>query len=79
MTPKEEQKHTCPNCLDTLWVCERHTDKPWAEFMPEGFLKCCGGAGQPCAECNFSPDRETPPKMPDDFTVLIDLDGDKRQ
>ncbi len=59
----------CPICEGIRWVCENHHDKPWAGFMPEGFVECCGGAGMPCLSCNPCGGRDDPPDNPPDFKV----------
>ena len=42
----------CEWCDDHGWVCEEHSDRPWAE-QSERFDACdCGGAGAPCPHCN---------------------------
>jgi hypothetical protein len=39
---------TCARCDGTCWVCENHPDRPW-----DGPTACgCGGAGEPCPDCN---------------------------
>lgn len=43
---------TC-QCDGCGWVCENHTDKPWAGISSAHDACDCGGAGQPCAECNM--------------------------
>lgn len=41
----------CPRCAGLEWVCENHTDRPWAE--PGKYPHSCDcGAGAPCPECN---------------------------
>lgn len=42
---------TCKNCDGLEWVCENHTDTPWAGLSGEP--ECCGGAGAPCPCCNW--------------------------
>jgi hypothetical protein len=63
-------KPVCSHCDDTGWVCEAHPDRPW-----EGARACgCGGAGDPCPDCNSS-DEEHPPRMPPGFKADYDKDG----
>lgn len=59
-------------CYGTGWVCEEHNDKPWAGMMPDGFVECCGGAGEPCKKCNPS-DRDNPPRFGDMDEVYADV------
>lgn len=40
----------CLACADCGWVCENHSDFPWAGLADVG--PCCGGAGAPCGVCN---------------------------
>ena len=35
----------CHTCKGLKWVCEAHQDQMWEHDD-------CGGAGQPCSECN---------------------------
>lgn len=42
----------CTTCADCRWVCENHPNVPWAGLT--GGEECCGGAGMPCPDCNFS-------------------------
>lgn len=44
----------CEFCEGTLWVCEEHHDKPFEHDD-------CGGAGDPCPECNDPDNPEMPP------------------
>lgn len=54
---------TCPNCNDTLWVCESHPNKEAHNCI------FCDGAGKPC-ECN--PDAKFPPG----FSVILEVKDD---
>jgi hypothetical protein len=47
---------TCARCDGTHWVCENHPDRPW-----DGPKACgCGGAGEPCPDCNDAAADELP-------------------
>jgi len=65
----------CETCSDVAWVCEAHSTRPWDDSMKHG---CTCDAGIPCPDCNFSPDRDTVPRMPPGFDVIADDTGDKR-
>jgi hypothetical protein len=39
---------TCERCSGDFWVCENHPDRPWRD----GDGCSCGGAGEPCPDCN---------------------------
>ncbi|WP_035968758.1 hypothetical protein [Bradyrhizobium sp. WSM1417] len=46
----------CARCDGTHWVCESHPDRPW-----DGPKACgCGGAGEPCPNCNDAAHDELP-------------------
>lgn len=64
----------CSTCSSTGWVCENHHDKPWAGGMPDGFKKCCGGAGMPCIKCNPS-DYDNPPRELAGSKIIFDRNG----
>lgn len=50
----------CMNCNSSGWVCERHNDT--------AFEACeCGGAGEPCQECN----KGNPPRFTADSTIIF--------
>jgi hypothetical protein len=50
----------CERCDSTGWVCENHHDKPW-DGSPRD---CgCGGAGEPCPQCNVPANPKEPPRF----------------
>jgi hypothetical protein len=55
---------TCARCQDTRWVCEEHPEMPMGH---DG----CGGAGDPCPDCNAPKDGD-PPALPPDFEISFD-------
>lgn len=56
----------CARCDGTHWVCEFHPDRPW-----DGPKACgCGGAGEPCPDCNDAAPDELP-VLPKDFESTI--------
>lgn len=48
----EEAKAACRNCDGVDWVCENHTDRPWAHLSNHADACQCG-AGSPCPVCQF--------------------------
>lgn len=46
----------CKRCDGTGWVCENHPSVPWAGLTKEPMCRSgvegCGGAGDPCPDCN---------------------------
>jgi hypothetical protein len=64
----------CSVCTGHGWVCENHPDKPWYGLMPDDFVKCCCGAGQPCAACNPC-DYDNPPKKTGMQSVYANKNG----
>ena len=67
LRPGSIERVTCARCNDTRWVCENHSDRPW-----EGERACtCGGAGEPCPDCN----KTEPPRMPQGFKIDADKKG----
>jgi hypothetical protein len=68
---KEISLMTCTRCDNTHWVCENHPDRPW-----EGPKACgCGGAGEPCPDCNKAAPDEMPvlPKGFDNSLTSIEV------
>src|SRR4051812_14398200 len=52
----------CARCDGTHWVCENHPKRPW-----DGPKACgCGGAGEPCPDCNDAAPDELP-VLPEGF------------
>lgn len=60
----------CMNCDDTGWVCENHADRPWDGVSSRTDACHCGGAGEPCQKCNYSPSKDCPPRMPPGFDEI---------
>ncbi|WP_018456784.1 hypothetical protein [Bradyrhizobium sp. WSM4349] len=55
----------CARCDGTHWVCENHPERPW-----DGPKACCGGAGEPCPDCNdAAPDQL--PVLPKGFEPAL--------
>jgi len=60
----------CTKCDGCFWVCESHPDRPW-----DGNKACgCGGAGEPCPQCNPS-DRQHAPKHLPGFRMVCDREN----
>lgn len=63
------KKAPCSNCEGAGWVCDSHTDKPWAHVS--GHPNACDcGAGRNCPKCNPTEGPHDLPRMPPDHMTV---------